>query len=402
MKRRNRAQETLYTYRRAGRSGLLGPAALVVVAVGVACGCGHVPTLIKPNVGNGAVAESTITRDGWSLSLFHYSPRGTRRKYPVILCPGLHCNNFFFHIGRPIGFARYLAENGYDVWSLSLRGTGYSTKPGIYTIREGVRVLMGGTQLLVPQPTFNPLQSDWHIDDFIKNDVPAAIKYVKKKTGAEKVNWVGHSLGGIVALCAMTTGDVQDDINSMVGMGTSLSLPLPPNAVAMGVIKNRLILALANSLLSTTAPATVGGVLGGHVESPLEWLFYNRSNMEDTVFVETLYRVTEDVPNGVLDQYIKFMKSGTLKSANGKIDYFELSKGVEVPCLLLAGKLDNAAPPEAVRDLYHRISSQDKKMVIVGKANAASAEYGHMDLVLGRNAVTEVYPLVLEWLNARN
>jgi len=375
---------------------------LAVLGVLATCGCGHVPTLIKPYLGSGAVAETTVTRDGWSLSLFHYKPEGPPRKYPVILCHGLHCNNFFFHIGKPVGFARYLAENGYDVWSLSLRGTGYSTKPGIYTIREALRVLVGGVQLLVPQPTINPLQFNWHIDDLVKNDVPAAIRFVQRKTGAEKVNWVGHSLGGIVALCAMSTGDVGDKVNSMVGMGASLSSPLPPNAIAVGMIKNRLVLSLANYFVSTTAPAAVGSMMGGRVDTPLDWLFYNRRNMDDLMFAYIHYRVIEDVPNGILDQYMEFMKHGTLKSANRKLDYFDLSKNIEVPCLLITGKLDNPAPPESVRALFHQISSQDKSMVVVGLANGATVDYGHMDLVLGRNSVNEVYPLVLEWLNARN
>ena len=38
----------------------------------------------------------------------------------------------------------------------------------------------------------------WTVDDLMKYDVPAILDYVECDSGRRRVNWIGHSLGGML------------------------------------------------------------------------------------------------------------------------------------------------------------------------------------------------------------
>ena len=67
-----------------------------------------------------------------------------------------------------------LANQGYDVWLMSMRGTDYS---------------QGHTSLSPKEAKF----WDFSLDDFALGDVPTVIEFVLDRTGAPKVAYAGHS-----------------------------------------------------------------------------------------------------------------------------------------------------------------------------------------------------------------
>jgi pimeloyl-ACP methyl ester carboxylesterase len=68
------------------------------------------------------------TSDNWSLHLWHYPPiNHDPKRLPVILCHGLSHNNTYWDLAENVSLAQYLQQRGYDVWSVSLRGSGQST-----------------------------------------------------------------------------------------------------------------------------------------------------------------------------------------------------------------------------------------------------------------------------------
>ncbi len=75
---------------------------------------------------------------------------------------------------------------------------------------------------------------------------------------------------------------------------------------------------------------------------------------------------------------------------------------MNVPILLIAGQVDNLAPPEVVRFAYNKVSSTDKTYRMFGRVNGYKANYGHNDLMLGKHAREEVFPLISQWLTERN
>jgi len=67
------------------------------------------------------------TSDGWRLHLVRTKqlvPSATRF-HPVILCPGLGSSGAYtFDLSPNVSLADYLASNGWDVWTVELRGEG--------------------------------------------------------------------------------------------------------------------------------------------------------------------------------------------------------------------------------------------------------------------------------------
>eukprot|EP00291_Cryptomonas_curvata_P011844 CAMPEP_0172189260 /NCGR_PEP_ID=MMETSP1050-20130122/22418_1 /TAXON_ID=233186 /ORGANISM="Cryptomonas curvata, Strain CCAP979/52" /LENGTH=153 /DNA_ID=CAMNT_0012863921 /DNA_START=321 /DNA_END=779 /DNA_ORIENTATION=+ len=108
---------------------------------------------------------------------------------PVILCHGAFANRVTYDLGagRP-SLAVFLAERGYDVWALELRGHGRSQKPPWLqnVLHQGFNVPNGDAE------------GSWSVMAYIQHDLPAAVDYVRSRTGAARVHWVGHSMGGIV------------------------------------------------------------------------------------------------------------------------------------------------------------------------------------------------------------
>ena len=66
--------------------------------------------------------------------------------------------------------------------------------------------------------------------------------------------------------------------------------------------------------------------------------------------------------------------------------------------LVVAGRLDRVALCPAVYDAYRALGGP-KEWLLISRANGAVAEYGHMDLVIGDRAPTEVWTPVLEFFN---
>jgi poly(3-hydroxyalkanoate) synthetase len=75
---------------------------------------------------------------------------------------------------------------------------------------------------------------------------------------------------------------------------------------------------------------------------------------------------------------------------------------IDVPFFFVAGNMDQLAPPAAVIDAYARVSSTDKRLTILSRANGYRGDYGHVDLILGRDAPAEVYPAIAKWLIAHD
>lgn len=139
-------------------------------------------------------AHSVTTEDGYILLLHRVVPNdftdsviyGQTRK-PVIVNHGLvaSSNNFFItskeltsgesKYGDNFGFSLLLTGR-YDVWLPNNRGNGYSMKHTQYS-------------------TWNPKFWKFSFQQMAQYDLPVVIDYIKKETGHETLNYIGHSQG---------------------------------------------------------------------------------------------------------------------------------------------------------------------------------------------------------------
>ena len=131
------------------------------------------------------------TDDGWKLGVRRFEPTvPDPGKLPVVLCHGMGLNGTFWTIS-PSGkhLPAQLAARGYRVYVVDMRGSGSSHRVGpIGRINQALR-----------QTPFNEMQeARWTMDDQVHHDVPAILDYIQQETGSGRVNWVGHSLGGMM------------------------------------------------------------------------------------------------------------------------------------------------------------------------------------------------------------
>jgi hypothetical protein len=47
------------------------------------------------------------------------------------------------------------------------------------------------------------------------------------------------------------------------------------------------------------------------------------------------------------------------------------------------------------------LASEDKTVMLFGRENGDTLDYGHGDLIFGENAPLEVYPRILRWVSER-
>jgi len=357
-----------------------------------------------------------VTPDGWKIALEHVPPRGyATDKYPVILCHGLGYNGDFWMLSQEVNLARHLADSGYDVWILSLRGAGKSTKwmykvaemgmetPGImkgidnkdYTglAVQGLGMLLKLSQAKLENVSADPKYINWTFDDYVKYDVPTAIEYVKNATGSPQVFWVGHSMGGNVMLAHLAVNQ-RSDLRGVVTVGSQLTM-------ANGHIVSQYI----NTLQWLRLTELAGGVDADKAkqtakEQARALLFYQR-NMQGDIISRLETGGTDTPAVGVLGQYLELVGSGQFKTANNKYNYAHSAKNITVPLLACAGSEDAFVNASDLAFLRDNVGSDDCQAILLGPSTGMNP-YGHNDSLISRGAAGQVYPVISQWLDNRS
>jgi polyhydroxyalkanoate synthase len=313
--------------------------------------------------------------DGWPLAIYEYLPRKAQHSPPVLLVHGTNARYRIFDNGGGFGLAPYLAQQGFHVFALELRGRGQSL-PKQFVART--RMLMGG----------------WSLYDMMYRDLPRAFEFVLAHTGQSTLDYVGHSLGGMLAFELL--GRTHDPrVRRVVGIATgdarTLLLSIPrkkgePHHVSTGML-------LAPFALTVPyTPLEWGGKLAACALalSP-EGVFSRASEggMEPAVLKRFLWHGL----SGISAKKFRSFGSFYLRARRGPSEHL-----LHHPTLLIAGSGDRTVPAARVRAMAERMAQVGAKLVEFGRARGHRADYGHTELLLGRHAEQEVFPCVAEFL----
>lgn len=298
---------------------------------------------------------------------------GTRPRYPapVLLCHGLLVNSSIFNLGADSGLAVFLAKEGFDVWNLSLRGTGRSLGP------------------------VNAGPKNWTLDEMIERDLPAVIGYVQKESRSRAVIWLGYEMGGLLAY-----GYLEKTRAAGLAALVTIAAPATFNHKEQEPLKT--LLRLDQSPALKTVFLYLNGPFLGRLLIPLsskiEGLFYNRDNIEDETKEKLIDDGLVEINAGLLDQLLLLIKRGEFVSAKENFNYRNNLSEIRIPILLIGGEEDKLAPPDAIRTVYRAVGSADRTLRIFGRHSKDSIGYGHTDLILGKRAKEEVFPVIARWL----
>jgi pimeloyl-ACP methyl ester carboxylesterase len=321
------------------------------------------------------------TRDGWRVTLYHRPPAEGGDGVPVVLCHGMGSNRFNMDGPGRASLARYLQARGYDVWILELRGAGRSRR-------------------LVRWP---PVRFQWTFEDYVHHDVPAALALVRQLSGRERVLWVGHSLGGMVAYASLMT-PVADAFAGVATLGSPGMTDVGDETLDRWVSARRL-LRLAPARIPTRALARLGAPFASGIASAFPALVrdlaWHPDNFDPEIVRFMMCNGVEDLPRSLLMEFAEWYEAKQMMDRYGLFQFADHLERIRVPLLVIAGSRDRLTPPADLRRLVGRVGSDDRQYVEAGHSGGFAHEYSHVDLVLGRHAPDEIYPLVGDWLDAR-
>ncbi|MCA9629534.1 MAG: alpha/beta fold hydrolase [Myxococcales bacterium] len=321
------------------------------------------------------------TGDGWHIALYEYSPEKSVARSelpPVVLCHGAFSRFHIYDWGGGEGLAPYLAEQGRRVFAVELRGRGDSLARS-------------------PRGRKRQYERGWTIDDLLSQDVPATLDFVTRHTGASQVDWVGHSMGGMLILAHLSQED-DPRVRRVVTVGSAdfrflgendeagshdprrgerrrvdLAQLMSPITRRLGVIPARPFmrgLAIAAPLVPAKYKATA----------------YHAPNVERGVERRYLWHGFTNVSSRKFREFIR------LPEPDGLSRY-------QHPTLFIAGNRDLLVPPRLVKRTFEGAGSADKRYLLFSKAEGHREDYGHGDLLIGRHAPVEVFPPIADFLS---
>ncbi|HEX8203874.1 MAG TPA: alpha/beta fold hydrolase [Isosphaeraceae bacterium] len=327
------------------------------------------------------------TADGWRLGIRHIPPRcPDPGKDPVVLCHGLGLNGTFWTITDD-HLPGQLAARGYEVFVVDLRGSGASHRVGsVGWVNAGLRQ----TFLLELG------EGRWTMDDQALYDVPAVLDYVRRQTGRNQVNWVGHSLGGMLLYAFLERSPQAGRIGAFVAMGSPAIMAETPQAKMLRANRGLRLLLLG---VSTGRMARAMMIARPPGLDRIDGLYYTAENVDRRTISRFYGYTLEDPGRGALRQLDAYLEFGHLVSADGQFDYYQGLGSITVPTLMVAGEGDVLADMPSKEQTFAALGSPDKKMLRLGLRHGHRADYGHCDLVWSRHAAREVFPPIIAWLD---
>ena len=216
------------------------------------------------------------------------------------------------------------------------------------------------------------------------------VNLVRHETGAPEVTWIGHSMGGIVAICHLERYE-NPGIGQLVTVGSQVTMP-----------NGLLAIQFLREMLETRGEMLVGQLRGEQIvaatRTSVHNMFFNQRNVAPSIS-EALGTWAVDVPAvGVLQQYMALARSGELFDARKEYGYARNLGNVNVPILISCGADDQFAPPAVQQYMYDRVGSEDKTLLVYGRESGFAADAGHNDALVGLNSQAEVFPTIERWL----
>lgn len=311
------------------------------------------------------------TEDNWNLSVYHYRPSGSPKyPFPIVMSHGFAGSKLSFDLGVGHSLARYLADSGFNVFTLDLRGRGQSW------------------------PSSGPDRKlQWSFDDFVTKDLPAVMAKACDISGASEGFWVGLEMSGQV-LYAACISRTTDQVRGAVTLGSPVFTPSSAHVPG--------ITATPRVQFKGRIPFKAGARLGGPIlaathSSQLETSF-RPANTDPLVTARFMWNGVFDESSAIAEQFLDWVENKTMRDRAGTIEWSDHLDEIKLPLLIMAAAHDLQRPPEATRETYEAFGSLDKTFILAGKESGYSVDFGHDDLISARAAKEEVWPQIRDWL----
>jgi pimeloyl-ACP methyl ester carboxylesterase len=312
------------------------------------------------------------TGDGWELRLKRVVSRRHFRPdlRPLAIVPGYGMNAFIFGY-HPNGASmeRFLAERGFEVWSLYLRG------------QEGTRRLGGSNRFGMADLAIKDLEACFH-----------HILEATETLGADRVDSIGCSLGGTYQFIHATC--VPDHVmGSIVAIGAPLAWrqahPIIRFLFGHPGIAGSIPFAFTRELAGLVFPLLL--------RIPAVLKLYMHPEITDVSKIRTLIQTVENPIARINAEIAHWIQDQDL-IVNGK-NVTEEMRRVTNPLLLVVANADGIVPRDTVMSAYEASGAEVKDVLAVGSRSVPMA---HADLFVSRCCHELVFAPMADWLLERN
>ena len=310
--------------------------------------------------------------DGWLISLFQTwdEDRLVPGRKPVLIVPGYGMNSFIFsYHPRGLSLEGYLAEAGFEVWRVDLRGQGASRSIG------------GG--------------ESYGLEDLALTDLSVAIRAAleRSRTGASRADIIGASLGGTI-MFAHAVLERETPIGSLVAIGSPVRWVDVHPAIKIAFAWPTLV-----GLVRFKGTRKLAGFALPQLAKRTPWLLsiYMNAEITDTSAAAEMVKTVEDPNRHINRQIARWIgnKDLVLRGVN-------ISDGLgflKHPLLCVSALGDGIVPRRTAEYPYLATGSSDKRLIEVGGADLAVA---HADLFISNEAHARVFAPLSRWLAERS
>ncbi len=330
------------------------------------------------------------TQDGVELRLTRYRKVSAAQtnKGPVMLVHGAGVGSTIFSTDTiPTNLLEYLYNHDYDVWLLDFR----------------VSILLEASK---QQSTG---------DQIAQYDFPAAIDVIRKETNAKDVQCVVHCYGATTFFMAMLAGlqgvrsivcsQIATDIVVPIATKIKTGLHLPSVLDKFGI---KSLTAYTDShanwfnklydkALDIYALAEAQGQCDNPVCHRITFMYaslYRHDTLNETLH-ENLHELFGESNMRTFEHLALMCREGKLLNFAGEDIYMPHLDRLQLPICFISGANNECYLPESTERTFNYLREHFdpdlySRHVVPG--------YGHIDCMFGKNAVVDVYPLILEHL----
>ncbi len=298
--------------------------------------------------------------DGWESPLYHVAAPHGADGAPVVLAHGLMTGPEGFALTTTDSLVHRLHARGHDVYLLAHRGDRGSVAP--------------------------PGAAAFDFDDIVARDVPAALRLVRARSGAGRVLWVGHALGGQLLVAHLARGG-RDDIAAAALLCTPVRFPPARTRARVAGMVTRLLPAgwplptrAAHQLLAPFSDRAPGFAAATR-------------DTEGPIARGMLVHASEDLTIGLARQVATWVRAGALCDRHDRVDYVAAMAGTTLPLWVLAADGDTVCPPAAAEPVVAAAAPGAATWTVLG------SRWGHLDPLVGRDAPGQVLGPLARWLD---
>jgi predicted alpha/beta hydrolase len=272
--------------------------------------------------------------DGVLLSGRFFPAAAPSRSAPVVICTATGIPQRFY-----VAFARWLAQQGIDVLTFDYRGIGASLR------EPHVR------------------QSAARKQDWGQLDMPAALDWLRQRSGTESVDLIGHSAGWQLVGLMPNHRAIRRVLMVSGSSGHVWGLRFPYRIAAYGYLR---IYLPATAFALGYSPSRVIGM-------------------------------GEDLPAGVARQWSRWcLRPGYVANEFGRGVTRHYYDEFQSPILSLYASDDSIATERNVSDLLRLFPSAPKQTVCLEPSRFNVPRFGHVDFFRASRAAA--WPIALDWL----